>query len=621
VNKQKNKFGRALRGLFRGIDLARRFALNALFVLILLGLLVMLARDSGPEVPKKAALVFNPTGNVVEQLSGTSFSRALDKALDRDQPQALMADLLDALAAAKDDDRIEVLYLHLEGLGGVGPSKLGELGAAIEDFKTSGKKVIAAADNYSSGQYYLASLADEVHLHHMGSVVLEGFGRYRTYFKQGIDRLEVDWNVFKVGEYKSAVEPYLRDSMSDEAREANLDWMGDLWRSYLVDVAEHRGVSVESLRTGVEQLNQLLNDSQGHLAQMAQKAGLVDQVGSRDQIRARMIELVGEDEDSHSFHQISLDTYLEAIGDDRPRRFGGKKGDTVAVIVAKGTILDGNHPPGTIGGDSTARLIRQARLDDDVKALVLRVDSGGGSAFASEVIRREFVLAREAGLPVVVSMGTVAASGGYWISTASDEIWAAPNTITGSIGIFGMFPTYQKPLERHAGMKVDGIGTNWLAGAFRPDRELDPRVGELIQAVIDKGYREFLIRVAEARGMTVEEVNKIARGRVWSGEDAHRLGLVDQLGGLSDAIASAAEKAGLGEEYQVDFREKQLSFKDRLLGDMMARAVAWAGPEVQQLRPSSSLRRMVGYLEREAELLEAFDDPNGVYAHCMCEID
>jgi len=337
-------------------------------------------------------------------------------------------------------------------------------------------------------------------------------------------------------------------------------------------------------------------------------------------VRKRLIALVGEDKDKHSFRQIGYADYLRAQGGDRMGASGG--GKAVAVVVAKGTILDGTQPAGTVGGDSTARLLRRARESDDVKAVVLRVDSPGGSAFASEIIRRECELVRKAGKPLVVSMSSLAASGGYWISTASDEIWAAPDTITGSIGIFGVFPTFEKPLAKYFGIHTDGVGTTRFTDAVRPDRALDPAVGDVLQQSIERGYRDFLARVAEARHMTTEQVDKIARGRIWSGEDAKGLGLVDQLGGLPSAIESAAKRAKLEKGYRVWYVEKEKSFREQV-AEMLtasARAVMGAAGVTAEAPPPSrfsALGRLKG-MERELEELALWNDPRGIYAHCLC---
>ncbi len=606
--------------LGRGIDTTRRMTLNLLFVAVIVVLIVVAFSGGGPEVPKSTVLVVAPAGSLVEQLGGDPVERMKQELMGGGEAETLLKDLVDAISAAKEDERVKGIVLDLDKLGGAGLTKLQDLGAAIDDFKSSGKTVIATADNYSQSGYYLAAHADEIYIHPMGMALLDGFGRYRTYYKDGIDRLELDWNVFKVGTFKSAVEPYLRNDMSPAAREANLEWMGDLWRAFLADISAARGLPVEDLVRYSENIGALIEAVAGDTAKAALDAGLIDTTATRDQVRDRLIELVGEDEDSHSYHRVSVDDYLEAEGGDRK---GEKaKGDLVGVVVARGMILGGSQPPGKIGGDSTSALIRQARQDENIKAIVLRVDSGGGSAFASEIIRRECQLAKEQGKTVVISMGSVAASGGYWISMASDEIWAHPTTITGSIGIFGMFPTYQKPLAKYLGMRVDGVGTTSLAGAIRPDRELDPEVGKIIQSIINKGYDEFITLAAEARGVTPEDIDRIAQGRVWSGEDAHSLGLVDQLGGLDDAIASAAKLADLGDEFSVKYIEKQLDFKQKLMAEMFATAGMVFGPDHEAAAHAPAPhRKVLRLIEEQFELLDQFNDPNGMYAYSWLEVD
>lgn len=598
----------------RGLDLTRRLVLNALFWGIVIGLLVVALSSGGPSVPDKAALVLNPKGAVVEQLSGNPLSRITDRITGQGEDEVLLKDLLDAIRKAKDDPRIQVLVLDPDQLGTVGMSKLLDLKAALVEFKKSGKKIIAAGDNFDQNGYFLAAQADEVYLHPMGMVLLEGFGRYAMFFKEGLDKLEVEVHVFRVGEYKSAVEPFLRDDMSDEAKQANLEFLGDLWNAWLKETAAGRKMKVADLQGYIDGFKDRLAENRGQTAQMALKAKLVDKLANRDEVRDRLVQLVGEDEEKHTFHQIGFDDYLESVGGDRTG--ADAKGNLVAVVVAKGEILDGTQPQGSIGGDSTAALIRDARLNKDVKAVVLRVDSPGGSAFASEVIRRECALTRKAGKPVVVSMGTLAASGGYWISTASDAIFASPATITGSIGIFGMFPTYDKPLAKFLGIHVDGVGTTPLTGAMRPDRPFNPMVGEVIQQIINRGYDEFLTRVAEARKMDKAAVDKIARGRVWSGEDALRLGLVDKLGGLPDAIAAAAARAKLGKDYQVRYIEKKMNWKEQLVADMMSGTARLAGGEAAMPARVPAWLAPARALARQAEVYARFNDPNGMYAYC-----
>jgi protease-4 len=600
---------------WRGIDAARRIFVNLLFLALIVVLLLIVFSDDSPEIADSTALVIAPEGIIVEQLTGQSLERMIDEARGVVPSETLLKDLVDAIAAGKDDDRVKALVLNLSAFAGARMTKLQDLRDAIIDFKSSGKKVIAKADAYEQDAYYLASFADEVLMHKMGGVLLQGFGRYKMYYKDGIDRLGLDVNIFRVGEYKSAVEPYLRDDMSPEAKEANLEWLGDLWNIYIEDVAAARGLSAAGLTDYVTGITRLVQEANGDPAKVALDFGLVDRALTRVEMNEHLVELVGQNEQSHSFNQIAYGEYLKTVKEDR---FGHKaEGDRIGLIVARGTILDGSHPPGTIGGDSTAALIRKARNDENIKAIVLRVDSGGGSAFASEVIRREFEKARADGKPVVISMGSVAASGGFWISTSSDQIWAHASTITGSIGIFGMIPTYQRPLANFLGVRVDGVGTAPLTG-IRPDLALPEEVGEAMQSMIDQGYREFLQRVAESRGMTTEEVDQIARGRVWSGQDAFDLGLVDSLGNLEDALAAAAGLAGLGEDYQVSYIEKELEFKDQILRDLTAQAIRAAGPQTAADTPFDEVLRQV---ESHAKAIAGLNDPNHVYSLSMIETD
>ena len=610
--------------LGRGIDGLRRFLVNVLFFGLLVGLAAA-ALGGRPKVPDGAALVVKPQGTIVEQLSsGDPLQRLVaDSAgVGSMAKETLLKDLLDAIHAAKDDARIKALHLDLDDMSGAGLTKLRDLRAAIADFRKSGKKVVAYGDDYLQPQYYLAAQADEVYLHPQGAVVLEGIGRWRNFYKEGLDRLGVEVHVFRVGEYKSAVEPYLRNDMSPESKEMALETYGDLWRNYVADVAAARKLQPEDVTGWIEAAPDRLRKAGGDAARMALDAKLVDKLAQRDEVRKRMIELVGEDKEKKSFRQVGVETYLQARGGDRTGATGG--GKAVAVVVAKGDILDGTQPAGTIGGDSTARLLRRAREDDSVKAVVLRVDSGGGSAFASEIIRRECELVRQAGKPLVVSMGSVAASGGYWIATASDEIWAAPETVTGSIGIFGVFPTIDKPLAKYLGVHTDGVGTTRFSDTLRPDRPLDPAVADIAQQYIDNGYRDFLIRVAQARKMTPEQVDKIARGRIWSGEDAKGIGLVDQLGSLDQAIESAAKRAKLEKGYRVWYIEKDRSLRERIAGMLAAQALELAtaaGWAPQAAPPALSVAGALRALQADVERLGRWNDPHGVYAHCLCGED
>lgn len=606
-----------------GLDGARRAVVNALFLAIAV-VLVAGAIAGGPKVPKGSALVIAPRGPLVEQLSARSPRDLVSDLAGGGRDETLVKDVVDALTAAKGDKRIAAVFLDLDDLGRSSPTKLETVAAAIRDFRKSGKKVIAAADRYEQSPYYLAAHADEVLMHPDGIVFLEGFGQYRTYYRDAIERLGITWNVFRVGEYKSFVEPYLRNDMSPEARESNALWLSELWRSYLAGVAAARKKQPGEITAMIEELPERLEAARGDAAKVAVDEKLVDRLASRDEVRKRMIELAGEDRKTRSFRRVSMAEYLAALGDDRPGARGS--GGAVAVVVAAGDIVDGHAGPGRVGGDSTAALIRKAREDDSVKAVVLRVDSGGGSAFASEVIRRECQLVRDAKKPVVVSMGSVAASGGYWISTSADEIWASPDTITGSIGIFGMFPTFEKPLAKYLGMHVDGVGTTPWAGTLRVDRELPPRAGKAIQSMIDHGYEEFLARVGKARKMSRDEVDRIARGRVWSGADAKERGLVDRLGTLEEAIASAAAKAKLPKGHRVIYVEKELTLKEKLLASFSSRAARLASAFGYELAPAAepprgTVARALGAVAAEIDRLSVWNDPKGLYAHCLCGVE
>ena len=612
---------RILLATWRVVDQSRRIAVNLIFIAIPIAIVVGLLW-SGPNVPYGGALVIEPKGEIVEQLSSPTVSGLFEGAAREGNPETLLKDLLDAIQAAKDDKRIGSIYLNLTKMGSTGVTKLEDLRAALVEFRKSGKKVIAYSDEYQQGAYAVAAAADEVWLHPQGMVLLEGLGRFRNYYKEGIDKLEIDWHVYRVGEYKSAVEPFLRNGPSPEAREADLKWLSDLWSSWVDAVAASRKLKPADVRSYIDQMPQRLESAKGDIAKLALDSGLVDKLGQRDEVRVRMIELAGEEkkENEKTFKQVSVSDYLEAKGGDRTGESGS--GDAVAVIVAKGDILDGKQPAGKIGGDSTAALIRRARQDDKVKALVLRVDSPGGSSFASEVIRRELAVARKDGKKVVVSMGSLAASGGYWISTASDEIWASPSTITGSIGIFGMFPTVEKPLAKYLGVRVDGVGTTRFAG-IRPDRPLPAEVGRIIQLVVEKGYEDFLARVSEARKLTRDDVDRIARGRVWSGADAKERKLVDKLGGLKDALAAAADLAKLPKGYRVWYVEEEKTFKDWLAAKLMKSEASWArllglGADRQTPPLPPVFRALQDQLADTARLL-SLRDPNGVYAYCFCE--
>lgn len=593
----------------RGFDLVVRTLFRVL-VLLALGLGYMLLSSPAPTVPQGAALVLRPSGTLVEQ---ASFDEpfALLRAGGMPSGRTVLSELLDAIDSARRDERISALVIETDGLHSASLSKLGELRDAIAAFRAAGKPVYARGDQFSQPQYYLASAADEVHLSPDGFVLLRGLARYLTYFKEALDALGIKVHVFRVGEFKSFAEPFTRSDMSEEDRASTRELLDGLWAQFRAQVSAARKLSPEALDRYVTGYRDALVATAGDAAQAAQGAGLVDRLSTRDQWHARLIERIGADEDDEQdFRQIDVEDYLAVVNADR-----AVADDKIAVLVAQGAIMDGEETAGVVGGDHFARLIRAAREDKAVKAVLLRIDSPGGSAFASELIRRELELTRQAGKPVVASMSSVAASGGYWIAAGADEIWASPATLTGSIGIFAMFPEVVEPMRR-LGLRVDGVATTPLATAFEPGRPLDPEAAAAMQLGIEHGYRRFLGVVAAARSMTVEEVDKVARGRVWTGQAAAGLGLVDKLGGLQAALAATAQRAGVT-DYQVVWPEAVESIEQRLMHRLLraAEPIALPGGFVTP----APLASLLASLQAGAAELLRWNDPQHRYVHCLCE--
>jgi protease-4 len=609
---------RVIAAIWRGLDRLRRL----LHLILLLGLFLLFAVALVGErtlIPAATALVIAPEGALVDQLSGDPLERALSRARGLPIQETLVRDVLEGLEAARDDERIKVVVLDLDALRGGGLSKLQEIGAALGEFKASGKRVIAVGDNFDRDQYYLAAQADQVYLHPMGMVLIDGYSRFMPYYKSLLDKVLVDYHVWTVGEYKSFVEPITRDDMSPEDEEASRAYLDALWAAYQGDVTSARGLPAPALQRYADEIVALLSDAGGDMAALAVDYGLVDELLTRDAMRQRIREAVGEDPPADGredeFSEIGVEEYVASLRLE-PRLTQTSK---VAVVAASGTILDGQQPPGTIGGDTLAEIVRNTRIDESVKALVLRVDSGGGSAFASDVILRELELFRDSGRPVVVSMGSVAASGGYWISMAANEIWASPTTLTGSIGVGATIPTFPRALD-WMGVHVDGIGTTELAGAFDLTRPLGASIDGLIARSIEKTYADFVNKVAAHRGRSPEEIDAAAQGRVWVGTDALDRGLVDRLGGLSDAIISAAELAGLeAGSYGVEHVEQPLGFAERLMMSVTAKAVGVAARVVETPRWPGVVTRVLESSLEPLAFVERLNDPRGLYAYCFCD--
>jgi protease IV len=591
-----------------------RRVLHLILLLVIFGFILAALHTSNPVVPRSAALVIAPEGELVEQLSSDPVRRAFGQASGGPAPETLLRDVTDAIAAAKSDARIKLIVLDLGALDSSGLSKLQEIGAALRDFRAGGKRVVVAADSLDQTQYYLAAQAGEVYLDPMGLVYLDGFSYYRMFLKDAIDKLDVDVNVFRAGTYKSYTDQFSRSDMAPSERDETTVWLDALWNAYSQDVTRARSLPADALKDFIADEPAALAAVNGDAAKLALQRGLVTALKSRRQMADELKGLVGEDDDTHSFNAIAMNQYLTAV---RSKHVLKSKSDSkVGIVVASGEILDGHQPPGTIGGESTADLLRQARYDNAVKAVVLRVDSPGGSMFASEQILREVQSLRKAGKPVVVSMSTYAASGGYYISAAANQIFASPTTLTGSIGVFSVVPTFQRTLEK-LGVKVDGLGTSPLAGTMRQDRALGASAKQILQTSVDHAYAEFLHRVGDGRKKTVEDVDKIAQGRVWSGVDAQRIGLVDHLGGLKDATDAAAKLAELGADYDVDYIAPDLSLREELLMQLRSETLHM-GQMAGIIPPRSDLERVLDPMLEQARAIAKLNDPRGLYAYCWC---
>jgi protease-4 len=605
---------RTLGGFLRLVDATRRLVLNVLFLLIVVVLAVALFTSSRPRLSENTALVVVLRGDLVEQYSGSAREAQLAEALGGVERETQLRDVVAVLDAAARDPNIARAVLILDDMGSAGMAKLNEVAAALERFRSAGKQILAWGSQMSQAQYYLAAHADQVYLHPSGAVLLTGLGGYRNYYRDALDRLGVTVNVFRVGKYKSFVEPFVNNAPSREAQEAESFWLNDAWTSYTGQVEQARKLPTGALGRMIDELPVRLGAAGGDLAKLALSEKLVDALMTRDELRALLIKRGAEDPAHKTFRQVSFQEYRYGLPDS------GDRSTQVAVVVVQGDIVDGDAPQGAIGGRSTAELIRHARDDDTVKALVLRVDSPGGSAFGAELIRRELEITRKAGKPVIVSMSDVAASGGYWVSTSSDEVLADPATITGSIGVFGLVPTFDKTLDK-LGVHTGGVTTTWLAGGPDLRRPLDPRFGQVIQASVGHIYQEFLARAAASRHATAEQIEEVAQGRVWTGRQAHERHLVDGFGGLAAAIHDAAQHAKLTPGFRTMYIELEPKGLTRLL-DLFAQGAARAALQVVGPVPTGLLfgadAPAAGVGADFKRLLSNGLTPR-VLAHCLCQ--
>lgn len=614
MNYPQHKPRGALRRFFGGlgsvITFSRNLILNTFFVIFLLVLFFVFSNASKP-LPDSFALRVAPTGILVDQRNYLDTASLLMRD-DNEEAETIVRDLVDAINAATDDKRIDTIVLELGGLRGGGITKMTEIGQALLAFKAKDKHIIAVSDNYSQDQYFLATYADEIYLHNMGEVQLTGYGRYITYYKSALEKLGVNVHVFRSGKYKDYVEPYLRDSMSDESREHNAQWLNALWAQYTSTVESHRKLPEGSLNTLINNLDTKLIEVKGDSAKLALDQKLVDKLVTRSEADKMLIDKFGKSEEGNFYQAVDFHPYLTDIDQQKE-----SKADQVGLIVASGTIQDGNQKEGSIGSENFIELLRSVTDDTSIKSLVIRIDSGGGSAFASEIIRAEIDAIRAKKIPVFISMGSVAASGGYWMATAGDEIWASPTTITGSIGVFGAFPTLENSLGK-IGLNTDGVSTTELGGEPSIDRALAPKMHSVIQSSVDHIYQNFLQLVADARKKDVAEIHEIAQGHVWTGAKAQEIGLVDKLGTLNDTIAAAASRAEL-KEYSVKLISQKLSPKEEFIRKLVGEDAKGFIPKTF-LKPLTDLQRVqheLSPLLKPLLALQHMTNPQGVYATCL----
>ncbi|MGO2342666.1 signal peptide peptidase SppA [Vibrio litoralis] len=602
------------KGLWKLISFLRVALLNLLFIGVLVLAYFSFFPPQDPtseqaETPKKEALVLNLEGPIVEQrtyvnpfdsLSGTLFDKDLPK-------ENVLYDIVSTIRFAAADNSVPGLVLNLKQMPETNLTKLRYIAKAISEFKATGKPIYAYGDFYNQSQYYLASYADKVFLSPDGAVLLKGYGAYTLYYKDLLEKLDVTTHVFRVGTYKSAIEPFIRNDMSAAAKESATAWLTQLWGAYIDDVSHNRKIDAKAITPSMDEFLAKMKSVDGDLAKLSKQVGLVDQLMTRQQAMSFMRSKFGGTE-KNGYNGISYYRYKEKVTPPIVTT-----ADKVAVVVASGTILDGDQPKGSVGGDSMARLLRQARLDDNIKAVVLRVDSPGGSAFASEIIRNEIEALKQAGKPVVVSMSSLAASGGYWISMSADKIIAQPTTLTGSIGIFGIITTFEKGLSK-LGVNTDGIGTSPFSGVGLTNG-LSKGASEAMQMGIEHGYHRFISLVGKNRDIKVADVDKIAQGRVWTGQDAMKRGLVDQMGDFDDAINEAAKLAKI-DSYKLTWIDKPLTPTQQMLQDLFSSMDASIGNPLNKWLPDS-LKPAAAQISQSADLLNSLNDPKGYYSFCL----
>ncbi len=613
-SKPPSRLRRGFGAVWRALDTTRRVVLNLFFLLIVIIIVSAMFGGGAKPIAAKTALVLDIKGDLVEQHSGTVRDALMSSLSGEQEKSVQLRDVLTVLDAAAKDKHIGSVVLMLDDLNGAGLASIHEVGAALERVKAAGKPVVAWGGNYDQKRYLLASYATEVYMHPMGVMLIRGFGGHRNYYRDALDKLGVTVNLLKVGTYKSAAEPYISNGPSPAAIEAEAYLYDALWAGYTADVEKNRKLPAGTIMKVIDNLPQLMEEAQGDIGKLAVSNKLVTGLKTRDEIRAMMIQRGAQDQDNKTFRQVGFHDYLSR---QTPKLFG----DGVGVVVAEGEITDGMASPGAVGGLSTANMIRKAREDDAIKAIVLRVNSPGGSPYGSELIRRELELARAAGKPVVVSMGSVAASGGYWIAMAADEVIADRSTITGSIGVFALIPTADKVADK-LGVHTAGHSTTWLADAYNPLRPLDPRVAQLLQSNVARIYSDFTSKAAAARKTTPAKIDEVGQGRVWTGLQAQERGLVDTIGSYGDALKSAAKLAKLGADYRVAYIERDGSAVERFLEMFGASAAQALTIQVKLgLLPDGLPQNSVAQVGKDMVWLTDMTDKHNPFqtiTHCMC---
>ncbi|EFE1423463.1 signal peptide peptidase SppA [Escherichia coli] len=597
---------------WRLLNFVREMVLNLFFIFLVLvgvGIWMQVSGGDSKETASRGALLLDISGVIVDKPDSSQRFSKLSRQLlgassDRLQENSLF-DIVNTIRQAKDDRNITGIVMDLKNFAGGDQPSMQYIGKALKEFRDSGKPVYAVGENYSQGQYYLASFANKIWLSPQGVVDLHGFATNGLYYKSLLDKLKVSTHVFRVGTYKSAVEPFIRDDMSPAAREADSRWIGELWQNYLNTVAANRQIPAQQVFPGAQGLLEGLTKTGGDTAKYALENKLVDALASSAEIEKALTKEFGWSKTDKHYRAISYYDYALKTPADT--------GDSIGVVFANGAIMDGEETQGNVGGDTTAAQIRDARLDPKVKAIVLRVNSPGGSVTASEVIRAELAAARAAGKPVVVSMGGMAASGGYWISTPANYIVANPSTLTGSIGIFGVITTVENSLDS-IGVHTDGVSTSPLADVSIT-RALPPEAQQMMQLSIENGYKRFITLVANARHSTPEQIDKIAQGHVWTGQDAKANGLVDSLGDFDDAVAKAAELAKV-KQWHLEYYVDEPTFFDKVM-DNMSGSVRAMLPDTFQAMLPAPLASVASTVKSESDKLAAFNDPQNRYAFCL----